>query len=266
MMRKPKTSHAAVGPEGQARPLLIAVVGCDGSGKTTVTEALRSWLSDYGRPRLCHLGKQSGTIGRQLVQLPFVGKRVNKTLKARSGMTRAPGGPDTVSTFVIWLFVLRRVLRFKRMLRLRRAGFWIIADRFPQIAKPGAIDGPRLMGVTQAPGLIGWMARSEQRHFETMVSHVPDLVLRLNVSAEVAIARKPDHRPAALTRKVVDVSQLTFQGAPIVEVNTDLPLEEVLSQARKAIAERFLPALALPSDSSPPQALPPAATAGGLAE
>jgi hypothetical protein len=70
-----------------------------------------------------------------------------------------------------------------------------------------------------------------------MVTHLPDLVIRLNVSLDVAQARKPDHRPASLARKIGDLSRLTFQGAPIVELDADAPLQEVEANAKAAIAD-----------------------------
>ena len=97
------------------------------------------------------------------------------------------------------------------------------------------MDGPGL-GKARTTGAVGWLARRERRKFDAMVAHLPDLVLRLNVSLEVAQARKPDHRPASLARKIGDLSRLTFQGAPIVEVDADQPLETVEAQAKAAVA------------------------------
>ncbi|MCI4592087.1 nucleoside triphosphate hydrolase [Sphingobium sp. BYY-5] len=219
-------------------PPLIAVVGCDGSGKSTVTQALQVWMSECGSTRICHLGKQSGNIGRRIARLPLLGRRLDKSIHAKAQKAQAGQGPGLMAALVIYLFSMRRVYRFHRMMRLRREGYAIIADRFPQVGIPGPMDGLGLANARQS-GLIGMIARSERQRYEAMVANKPDLVLRLNVSLDVAVARKPDHRFSSLARKIADVPRLTFEGAPIVELDAEQPLEQVLAQAKAAIGDRF---------------------------
>lgn len=221
-----------------SRPLppLIAIVGCDGSGKSTVTELLRAWLAEFQPTVICHLGKQSGNIGRALARLPLLGGKLEKSIHDKAQKAQTETGPGVAAAIVIYSFVMRRVFRFRRMMRMRRLGYTIIADRFPQIERPGPMDGLGL-GTARPTGLVGWLARSERRKFEAMVAHRPDLVIRLNVSLDVAHARKPDHRSASLARKIADLSHLTFQGAPIVDIDAEEPLELVQAKAKTAIAE-----------------------------
>lgn len=217
---------------------LIAVVGCDGSGKSTLTGELLEWL-DAQRPTVsCHLGKQSGNIGRQIARLPMFGRKLDTSIQAKARTAQSERGPGLLAALVIYLFALRRMRRFRRMQRLRAGGNMILADRFPQVAVPGAMDGPGL-ATARPTGLVGWLARSERRLFDEMVSHEPDLVLRLNVSLETALARKPDHRPQSLARKIEELPKLRFGGAPIVELDSHEPIENVLASAKAAVAERL---------------------------
>jgi len=222
-------------PSSSSSPL-IAVVGCDGSGKSTVTEALQAWLEGFHPTVTCHLGKQSGNMGRALARLPLMGPGMERSLRKRAQAAQGAKGPGLVTAMGIYAFVIRRFRRFRRMVRLRDAGHIVIADRFPQIEVPGPMDG---LGLANArpTGLVGWLARSEKRKFEQMAAYRPDLLIRLNVGLEVAQARKPDHRPASLARKIADLSHLTFQGAPMVELDAEEPLETVLAKAKAAIAE-----------------------------
>lgn len=219
-------------------PPLIAVIGCDGSGKSTVTEALQQWMDVRVPTKICHLGKQSGNIGRWIARLPLLGGKLDKSIHAKAQRAQTDKGPGLLAALVIFVFSMRRVRRFRRMMRLRRGGNAIIADRFPQLGAPGPMDG---LGLAQArsSGMVGLLARSERRQYEGMVANAPDLVLRLNVSLDVAAARKPDHRFSSLARKIADVPRLTFEGAPIVEIDAEQPLEQVLAQARAAIDERL---------------------------
>jgi thymidylate kinase len=215
---------------------MIAVVGCDGSGKSTVTQILQTWLAGVQPTVTCHLGKQSGNIGRALARLPLIGAGLERSIREKAKAAQTEKGPSLSTAVGIYAFTLRRVYRFRRMMRLRRAGNTIIADRFPQIERPGPMDGLGL-GNARKTGLIGWLARSERRQFDAMVAHHPDLVIRLNVSLDVALVRKPDHREASLARKIADLSHLTFQGARIVDLDANEPLEEVEAKAKAAIAE-----------------------------
>ena len=216
-------------------PPIIAVVGCDGSGKSTMTHALQAWLAKSRPTVVCHLGKQSGNMGRALARLPLFGNRLERSLHQKAQTAQTGKGPSLATAIGIYAFSVRRVRRFRRMMRLRQAGNTIIADRFPQLDSPGSMDGLGL-GKARPTGLIGWLAVRERRHFEAMVANRPDLVIRLNVGLDVAHARKPDHRRDALARKIDQLSHLTFQGAPIVDLDAEEPLETVQAKAREAIA------------------------------
>lgn len=215
-------------------PPLIAVIGCDGSGKSTLTQELQAWLGQRQPTVTCHLGKQSGNIGRVIARLPLLGGRLDKSIHAKARKAQGEKGPGLGAALVIYAFSLRRLFRFRRMMRLRGEGRTIIADRFPQLEIPGPMDGPGL-AAARPGGLVGMLAASERRMFETMTQQSPDLVLRLNVSLDVAAARKPDHRFTSLARKIADVPRLRFGAAPVVELDAEAPLEQVISRAKVAV-------------------------------
>lgn len=215
---------------------LIAIVGSDGSGKSTVGEALLAWLRRSGPAELCHLGKQSGNLGRAIGKLPFLGGKAERVIEKRVKQAESTRGPGVIEALAIYLFSLRRLIRFRRMLRLRRRGIAVLADRFPQISRPAAIDGPGFARVRCDQGLAKLLAPVEQRQFAWMTSHRPDLVIRLNVDLPTAIARKPDHSPERLAAKVAEIPTLSFGGAPIVDIDATKPLDQVIAEAEAAIA------------------------------
>ncbi len=212
---------------------MIAIVGSDGSGKSTVGEALLAWMRERYPTELCHLGKQSGNMGRAIGRWPLIGPRFEKSLVGRADKAKSPKGPGLLTGFFIYLFSMRRVWRFRRMLRHRANGTFILTDRFPQTEVPGPMDGLALTNV-RGPALH-WLARRERRLYDWMVAQKPDLVLRLTVDFETAYARKPDHRPSSLKAKIADLARLKFQGAKIVDIDTTKPLDQVLAQAKAAI-------------------------------
>ncbi len=228
-----------VQPRAELAPL-IAIIGCDGSGKSTVNEEVLAWVRRYATAEAAHLGKQSGNIGRALTRLPIVGALIGRLIRRKSDSVREHLDknkvPGVFPALVISVFMLRRLLRFRRMLALRRQGCIIVTDRYPQLEFPGAYDGPGLSVAAQGNRFVRWLARREQAAFEWMTSYRPDLVIRLNIDLDTACARKPDHRREALRDKVEVTPLLKFNGAHIVDIDSARPLIEVLAAAKAAVA------------------------------
>lgn len=225
-------------PRATPRPApLIALVGSDGAGKSAVGAELLAWMRETQAAELRHLGKQSGNIGRAIARWPLIGREMDRALEGKVKEAGAGRGPGPIASLMIFGFTLRRVSRFRRMVALRNRGVAILSDRFPQLSIPRGLDGPGFAKVRMRNGFTRALARCELRHFRWMTMHVPDLVIRLNVDLATAIARKPDHRPSALANKLADVPRLTFNGAPIVEIDAALPLADVVASAKRAIME-----------------------------
>jgi len=219
---------------------LIAIIGCDGSGKSTVSEEILNWVQGYGPAVAAHLGKQSGNIGRALAQLPLIGSLLDKFIARKTDSTRAQREkktPGLLVALIIYAFSIRRLRRFKRMMAQRHQGLIIVTDRYPQLESPGAYDGTGLSVTAPGNWFVRWLARRERVLYEWMTSYRPDLVIRLNVDLDTACARKPDHRRELLRDKVAITPQLTFNGAPIVEIDSTQPLAQVLAEAKAAVAK-----------------------------
>src|ERR1700722_2200676 len=114
------------------------------------------------------------------------------------------------------------------MTKPRRTGITIIPARYPQTSVLGPkADGPHFISSNPRNWLTRFLARRERAHYDRMASYRPNLVIRLNVDLETAYARKPDHRYESLAIKVAQVAKTSYQGAPIVEIDSKQPLEAV---------------------------------------
>ena len=222
---------------GGDRPMaaLIAFVGCDGSGKSTLSTDILADIAAGRRVELCYLGLGSGAIGERLKRLPLVGAALERRLarKARQTRTRGQKIPGLPTAIVVYLFSVVRLRRFRRMLALRRAGVTVITDRYPQVEVPGFYDGPGLSAARPGNWAVAALARQERRMYDWMASFRPDVVIRLNVDADTAHARKPDHGYELLRQKVNVTPRLRFGGARIV----DLDSREPYGAVRAAVAQ-----------------------------
>jgi len=238
--------------EHQRRHVLtcvVAVIGSDGSGKSTLTNDLINRLQDSRGMALVYLGQSSGNIADALQQLPLIGEPLVRYLKRRAEKTHHPSAPshdasgkptpvqersakDTPAALAIFLLSLWRAWKFRRVLALNRRHILVITDRYPQAEQAGFyFDGPGL----QACDASNWFTKRlwlwEQGLYQWMANHVPVLVIRLNIDAATAHHRKPDHKLAMLEQKTNIIPTLHFAGANILELDSTSPYSEVLNIA-----------------------------------
>ena len=220
-----------------ARGKLIAVVGCDGSGKSTLTADILTDLARDHPTELSYLGLGSGELGNRIKRFRFGGAAIERLLARRAKQTRTKGAkiPGLATALVVYGFSLLRLRRFRRMLALRDRGVTVITDRYPQIEVPGFYDGPGLSAATAGSRIVAWLAARERRLYVWMAEQLPDLVIRLNVDVETACARKPDHDPESLRQKVAVTPQLKFHDAPIIDLDSRAPYAEMRAAALAAI-------------------------------
>ena len=218
---------------------LIAVIGCDGSGKSALSVDLLRWIQqEFGPAESHYLGLGSGQIGSRIKTWPLIGSAIERALSKRAGQARTKGSkiPGLATALVIYGFSLVRKRRFQRVLSLRRQGFIVVTDRYPQVEVPGFYDGPGLSAARPDSKLVAALAARERAIYEWMASFVPSLVIRLNVDVETAFARKPDHAIELLEAKVAVTPLLKFNGARIVDIDATMPYAEELALAQNAAA------------------------------
>lgn len=212
---------------------LIAIVGCDGSGKSTLSAHMHALLAKDRAIDRCYLGLGSGELGNRIRELPLIGPAVEGLFARKASQSRARDKviPGLLTALVIFGFSLLRLRRFRRMLALRRQGVAVITDRYPQTDVAGFYDGPGLSAARAGSSAVAWLAVRERRLYEWMAGFKPDIVLRLNVDADTALLRKPDHKPDLLRAKVAATPLLRFQGARIVDIDARASAGEVLRTA-----------------------------------
>jgi thymidylate kinase len=218
------------------RAPVIAIVGSDGAGKSTVAADLERWLSREIDVATVYFGTNHGWFRRSRAMTI----RLLPTRRRKARRAAQPMAEPASSTFPLWLQAFKwcvmarvRLYHQRRAQRLALGGTTVLADRYPQNEVHGTYDGPSRL---DQPG-IGLLARAlqrdEHRSFSRLAETRPDLVIKLIVPVEVAQARKVDHDPLSLAEKVRLTRIIGFNGALVVEIDATQPLEAVLRDVRR---------------------------------
>lgn len=242
---------APSGPQLRIVPrggLLIALIGADGAGKSTLARELEQWLS-WKLDVVCMYGGSgvgSASMPRRLLKRAAAIAKSARRRRSHGhhGETpHAPTGPRERGwaervAHLAWALSLARERRRRADVarRARNAGVIVVFDRLPQRQFAGLNDGPRLEHWLHARHPVPRAAaRYERATFSTVGRCPPDLVIRLRLSLEEAHHRKPDTPIDRLRRKLDIVPRLQFSPpSRVVDIDASQPLSTVLLEAKRA--------------------------------
>ncbi|MDF7662514.1 hypothetical protein PUG81_26410 [Erwiniaceae bacterium L1_54_6] len=237
-MQTDKSDIASKQPESYIAGL-IAVVGSDGTGKSTLTADLVKNLQKQWVTERRYLGLISGEQGDKIKRLPILGVWLERRLAAKSDKTQRMSNksPALWAALIMYGFSLWRRSNLHKVRRLAESGVLVISDRYPQAEISGFYyDGPGI-GVERAKSkLIKRLAESEQRLYQEMAKFRPELIIRLDIDVETAYSRKPDHSYEELQDKISSMVKLRYNGSRILEIDSRSPYKEVLEKAMKNIS------------------------------
>jgi thymidylate kinase len=206
---------------------MIALVGSDGSGKSTLCTELVKWLTFKIDTHYFYFGKQ-----------PFI-RSYNQKQFSKTGFLFSNA---TISKYFRKLagslFYLQLINKKLNLLRtgkkLIKQNSLVICDRFPQKNITGFFDGPKLQLKKN-----GWLRRLEIKKFRRFTQAGADLVFRLKISPEVAARRKPDHDSRMIEQKCVHLSALTFGNSKVIDIDAERSFEQVLLDIKRKIWENI---------------------------
>ena len=219
---------------------VVAIVGVDGSGKSTVTRAIRGWLAAELDVLPIYFGTGDGRPSLLLrpfkLMVPLIRRFIRTKPKGASHgkiSNRAPG-PLYSALMMVWAAVVAHEKRGKLLAARRGAdrGMIVITDRYPQDEIAGFNDGPLLPRLRSTPN---WLRRLEASAYALSRRLRPDLVLKLDILPETAAQREPDMDPVLISQRIADLRRLGFGGAPVITVNAEQPLKDVIRTVKREI-------------------------------
>ncbi|MEO7136268.1 MAG: hypothetical protein ABI037_01000 [Gemmatimonadales bacterium] len=235
--------------------VIIAFLGADGSGKSTVTGAVDVWLSWRVEVVRLYLGFGDGPVSplrKPLQALKSLYSRSRARSSTSADRSKAGAGSEAISRpswlaapkmiwriLWSWSVVREKETRIAQAQQGRNHGLVVICDRYPQAQIMALGDGPLLSHWAQHPW--AWpraAARRELAAYRRLEAVAPDLVIKLHVTPEVSARRKQDVSLDSLVSRVEVVKRVQFsERTRVVHVDTDQPIEQVLLEVKRAIWE-----------------------------
>jgi hypothetical protein len=223
---------------------LIAVVGCDGSGKSTVSKELQEWLSWKIDSHEVYFGTGDGLVSAPVkfaknlagMQVPGKARPAASVQERPEGKRQKSSVREMGSRVLGFMIAVERRKKVLKANRLRLNGGIIVADRYPQNQFVGINDGPRTRETGERSSRIGrFLARRELDIYDEIGEFAPDIVVKLHVPVEVARTRKPDHSVEEIRRKAEITDNLQFPYSQVIDIDASKSLDCVLLTVKKRV-------------------------------
>jgi thymidylate kinase len=220
---------------------LIAIVGGDGSGKTTAIKSISAWLSEEFYLRKIHMGKPEWAfttiviraflkIGRTLGFYPFSNENSEFTV-----YTDDPAYPGLPTLIREVLTGRDRYLTYAAARRFTTNGGLVVSDRF-HLPPIKYMDGPqveRLTATVPSNWFIRLLIKLEKQYYEPIM--YPDLLIVLRVDPEISVQRKTDETAESVRARNGEMWRLDWSQTPACLIDASKSKDEVLADLKALV-------------------------------
>jgi thymidylate kinase len=230
------------------RGAVIAFVGSEATGKSTILNEVDDWLRVDHTVRRIHAGKPPATALTSIPHhlLPALRALFPNQRSTRVEASYAAERPRG-ETYPLMFAVRSVMLAYERRALLSSAsalsanGAIVLSDRYPS-SRSGAPDSPQLGHLPTPSGRFSvrrQLAALEARLYRDIPE--PDLVIYLTAPLEVTLFRnaardKTEDEDFVRLRHSLS-SHLEFEGTVVHRIDTDQPLEIVLKEVKEVIQD-----------------------------
>jgi thymidylate kinase len=219
--------------DGRMRPsgggLVAALIGGDGSGKSTCARELESWLEPEFPTMRAHMGNPPRSL---LTLLAGAGLRLQRNVER--WLRRPPKPGSSLELFRHVCTARDRYRLCQRVHRFAVAGGIAVCERYP--VRPDYVHVapviPELLS-NNAGGLAQWLRQAEASYYSRIFT--PDALFVLKLDPELAVLRKPEE-PADYVRargRMIWETDWSRSRARVVDASQPLP--DVVRQLKTAI-------------------------------
>ena len=211
---------------------IIAIIGCDGSGKTSLNNELNKWLSWKLESKVIYLGSKD-------MLLRSFQKKVknNKNIK-NFILNKKLKNKKLLRLFFAVYSAQIKLFKINKARYLSKKGKIILTDRLPQTEFLGDIyDSSSDLNINELNFLERFFFKYEKFIFKKMSFFKPDLIISLVVKPKVAIKRKPNHDFDILNKKSIVLKKLKFEGIRKIDIDANQDFEDVLKITKNVVWE-----------------------------
>lgn len=232
-------------PPTNNRGLIIAVVGGDGAGKSTVVKNLYDWLAQTHNTMRVHMGRPAWSRATLLVRATIkFGRIIGLLTSTEIYLANSNVLPEDVKPTLPWMLRMvctarDRQLTFMRMQKFAQKGGVVLCDRFP-LPEIKLMDGPQISRAFyqhQHSRLSRWLATKEKSYYEQLIA--PDLLFVLKLDPEIAVKRKFDEEMETVRLRSAEIWQTQWHLTPYIEVDASQTEAEVYATLEAAIENRL---------------------------
>jgi hypothetical protein len=234
----------------------IAFLGSDGSGKSTISKDIIDWLSwklecqnfylgsgDHYRTPYSLLVKWIQTKAKRMktINNNHSSHSSNRDVKAKKEGEKSSLLKRAYDIFNMFYFLNIAKKCNNSLTKAKNytaQGGIAIYDRFPQNQFEGINDGPKISAKYSHHSnlkLFKVLRLIEEKNINEAIEKEPDLIIKLIISPEVSIQRKPDHDYEEVARKAEIINSLRFGKSHVLEIDATQEYEKELLEVKSII-------------------------------
>jgi len=223
----------------------VAILGGDGSGKSTAVEGTAAWLGGPLLVHRTHLGKPRPSLLTLGVKGPMYVARAAGLLPGTAAVIdpRSATPEDFPgNAWALWhlLTARDRLREYRSARRVADRGGVVVSDRWP-VEQIRLMDGPRTTWLLdhehKVDTITRWICQAERSIYAQIAP--PDVMVVLRIDPEVAVARRWDEEATYVRARNTEVLHADWSHTDAVVVDATQPPEDVLARIRSAVWERL---------------------------
>ncbi|HSJ94151.1 MAG TPA: hypothetical protein VK896_08970, partial [Gaiellaceae bacterium] len=209
---------------------VIAFVGADGAGKSTVVDEVRRWLTKDLAVTATHLGRPPRSLTTHLVRTVVRAGSVPSRIR-RPGVREETAPAPLRAAFAVALARDRAAAAVNARATAASGGL-VVSDRWP-LPELELMDGPRverLLGGRTEGRLRRRLVELERRYYREIGR--PDVTVVLRVDPEVAVARKPEEDAEFVRGRWGEIWAVDWDAVTAHVVDAGEPPDRVLARVK----------------------------------
>jgi thymidylate kinase len=226
--------------------IIVAFMGVDGSGKSTITESIVSEWKEKIDISYVYMGAGDGpqSFAQQVLKKIYNFLYRLKNQKRKEKISKNTKIESSHIENISWARIILGVLNvlhkkntLKRMMKLKNKGHIVLCDRWPQNKYLGINDGPMLSVLENSSNIINkYIYKWEKKNFDYFSSIKIDKKIFLNTPINQSLFRKPcsENKKKLLLQKIKILNDLFKEGIDC-KISTDKNFNTVLLQCKTEI-------------------------------